>query len=93
MKLKLALITLAFLCVSFIEGHYTMLCKVYSITPTTTEMVSTVTVEDPTGNLWDFLYNGNPSKLSIGQDCKVLFNNQLTESDRTDDMVSDVWFK
>lgn len=93
MKLKLALIALSFTIVSFIEGHYTMPCKVYSITPTTTETVSAVTVEDPTGNLWDFYYTGNANKIKIGQDCKVLFNNNITESDRSDDAVVDVWFK
>ena len=91
-KLKMLLIVLIFLIVSFIEGHYTMKCKVYSITPCT-PTTQIICVEDPTENLWDFYYTGNANKIKIGQDCKVLFNNHLTETNRHDDSVDDVWFK
>ena len=64
-----------------IETHYTMEGIVTDI-----EDNNIVVVEDVTGNIWALEARG----FAIGQEVKIIFDNNFTENNREDDIIKNI---
>lgn len=76
------IIILSFIIVNNLEHYYTIEGKIIK----TNDNTNVVTIEDITGNIWEI----EDTNYNINDSVKIKFFNNLTDSDRLDDIIEEV---